>query len=995
MRKFLLFCFVSMFVIGLCELQAQGRTVSGTVSSIEDGETLAGVNVVIKGTSSGAVTDLNGKYSVNINSNGETLVFSFIGLVTAEINVGSRSVIDVQMSPDVEQLSEVVITGLASSVKRSNLANAVETISSEELVGSTTPQTVDAAIYGKLVGANIKSNGGAPGGGISVQLRGVSTISGSAEPLWIVDGVYVNNSQFDNGRGSNSFNAAGGALQSNPVNRVSDLDPSDIESIEILKGSSAAAIYGARANNGVIIVTTKRGKAGKTSINIKQDFGFAERLTDLGQSGWDNEKIDQVYGAGSDRAILERQRLADALSGSGLVDWEDELFGERGFLSNTKLSISGGSEKTQFFVSGSLLDEEGIVKNTGFERNSIRANVNHKISNNIDIAVSANYINSNNQRGWTSNSNNDLSLTYQFAYTPNYANFLKPDEFGNYPDSPYRGENPYAIIDRAENDESTNRFIVSASLNAYLYRNNNFSVKFAFQGGVDYLNTAAFLYVPDNMQSQRSNANPGAARRTKSINFNTNWQAFLVADWQLNKTGFTTQLGVTRLTTEQDISWVQGTGLPAGDHNPRNGNNQSFDQTFVNFQDVGLVAQQEANFDDKLIGTFGVRLDKSSLNGDPDKFFLFPKASLAVNLHNFNFFPDGVINQLKLRGAYGETGGVPSFGDTFTALITENFDGSLGIRPSVLLGNNDIEPETAAELEFGIDLGLFSNRINLEATYYNKEVRDLIRPFVLARSTGVSQVKAFPVGDMENRGWEFALNATPVQTSKVTWNSRVQWWANETEVTRSVIPVTNVGPAFGNTFGRNQFREGDSPTRFYGFPRIEEGPLAGELSPLEESQPDFQMSWLNNITFLNNFELSMLWHWSEGNHNSNIYLLLLDQGGVTNDFSEDSDNDGDVNGIDREASTDYVIDASYIKLREVGLYYNFPKSVTSTFLKGAFERIRVGVSGNNLLLFSDYTDNFGWDPEVSVFSSRPVGGAIDLGSFPSSRRVFFHIEIGL
>ena len=502
MKKFLLFSFMLMLAVGLTLLKSQERTIRGTVTSVDDGSALTGVNVIIKGTTNGTVSDVDGKYSIQVRDSEVVLIFSFIGFITEEQSIGNRSVIDVQMSSDIEQLSEVVITGLATSVKRSNLANAVETISSEELVGSTTPQTVDAAIYGKLVGANIKSNGGAPGGGISVQLRGVSTISGSAEPLWIVDGVYVNNSQFDYGRGSGSFNAAGGALQSNPVNRVSDLDPSDIETIEVLKGSSAAAIYGARANNGVIIVTTKRGKAGKTSIGFKQDFGFAERLTDLGQSGWDDEKIDQVYGVGSDRANLERQRLEDALSGSGLISWEDELFGEKGFLSNTKLSISGGNDKTQFFVSGSLLDEEGIVKNTGFERNSIRANVNHKISDNIDIAISTNYINSNNQRGWTSNSNNDLSLTYQFAYTPNYANFLRPDEFGNYPDSPYRGENPYAIIDIAVNDESTIRFITSASLNAYLYRNNNLSVKFAFQGGVDYLNTSAFLYVPDDLQSQ-------------------------------------------------------------------------------------------------------------------------------------------------------------------------------------------------------------------------------------------------------------------------------------------------------------------------------------------------------------------------------------------------------------------------------------------------------------------------------------------------------------
>jgi TonB-linked SusC/RagA family outer membrane protein len=966
---------------------AQERTISGKVTTEEDGSALPGVNVVVKGSSRGSVTNADGVYSVVVNSDNDVVVFSFIGFKTQEITVGNRAVLDVALATDATNLEEVVITGLATSIKRSNLANAVATISAKDLIGTTRAQTLDGALYGKLNGAMVRQNGGGPGGGLSVQLRGVSTISGSNEPLYIIDGVYVNNSQFDNGRGSSAFNSAGGNLQSNPANRISDIDPADIENIEVLKGSSAAAIYGSRANNGVIIITTRRGKSGVTEINLQQDIGVATILKKLGQDSWDNDKIDLVYGAGSARATLEKQRLADALASGGLVDWEDEFFGEKALLSNTKLSISGGTDKTKFFVSGSITDEEGIIRRTGFQRYSIRSNIDHKFNDIIDLNVSSNYIKSTNQRGYNANSNNDVSLSYQFAYTPNYANFLKPNEQGIYPDNPYMGENPYAIIDRAINDETTHRFIQSGSVTAHLLNKPNFGLRFNFQGGIDYLVTTSFLHLPNDMQSQTALANPGAARNTKNNNFNSNLQGFFIADWQLAGLQFTTQAGFTRLYSQYDVSFVQGTGLPSGIDNPATGANLSFGQTYQKWQDVGIAAQQEINYQDKLIGTFGIRMDKSSLNGDIDKFYPFKKASFATNLHNFDFFPDGIISQLKLRTAYGETGGVPLFGDTYTAIATTNLGGELGIFPAATIGNENIEPEKASEFEFGLDLGLLNNRISLEATVYKKKVTDLIRPFVLAPSTGTTSVKAFPVGDLENRGIEIALNAQIVKSENIEWNTGINWWKNESEITRSIVPVTNIGPGFGTFYGANKLQEGQSPTMIFG------QNTDGDDIPLGDTQPDYQLSWSNNVRILQNFELSFLFHMSEGNHLANIYRLLTAQGGTNPEWRGDEDGDGTINGIQwgaSEKSTDYILDASYIRLREVALYYTLPKSIVNSAFNGKIRNARIGISGNNVWMNTDYP---GWSPEVSQFSNRPVGNHVDLGSYPESKRFFFHLNV--
>jgi TonB-linked SusC/RagA family outer membrane protein len=987
MKKFSLFFLMGLLL--LTTAKAQERAVTGRITSAEDGTPVPGVNVLVKGTSNGTISDTNGNYSIQVEDSNSQLVFSFIGLRQVEVAVGEQTQVNVQMEFDITQLTEVVVTGLASSIKRTNLANAVATVSADRLVGVTKPATLDGALHGKIAGANIIQNSGAPGGGMSVQLRGVSSINGSSEPLYIIDGVYVNNSQFENGRGGAAFQGSGGANQGGSTNRISDISPDDIESIEILKGSSAAAIYGTRANAGVIIITTKKGKSGKTKISFGQDVGFSKAIKLLGADDWSPEKIDDYYVTDPtdqdqlDLAAEEKALLETAKANGQLYDYEEILFGNTGKIYNTRLSISGGNEKTKFFISGSRNDETGILINTGFQRNSIRANVDHKVSKIFSLSSNSNYINSSNARGFTNNDNNGVGLGYNLAAIPNY-HYLFPDEKGVYPDSRRTGDNPLAIANRAKNDEATNRFIQSFKAELNFLQRTQTSLSLNVSGGADYVNTENTIYMPDDLQSQLARANSGASRLSTARSLNTNLQVALVHTLDVSKLSLSTQTGAVRLATDNSFSFIQGERLPTGQSNPQTALVQSVGSTLQRWQDVGMFFQHEANFQDKIIGTVGIRFDKSSLNGNSEKFYPFPKGSLAVNVTNFDFWSLDFVNQLKLRAAYGETGGVPTFGDMFTSLNSVVIGGKLGVQSPTVVGNENIEPETAAELEVGLDVGFLDNRIGFDVTYYDKNVYDLIQAYLLAPSTGVTSIRAFPVGDLNNRGLEVSLNAQVVNQTNITWNTQLQYWMNRSEITRLDIPVTSVGPGFGNTFGRNQLRLGESPTRWFANPI---DPATGQLTRYQESQPDFQMSFYNSLTLAKRFDFSFLFHWKEGGYNSNLTLLLKDEGGTTPGWTLEDNGPGSARQASNPAN--FIQDASYVRLREVSLYYTLPSSVFTSLNLG-IEKVKIGVSGNNLLTFTPYE---GYDPEVSNFGNRPVGGNIDLAPYPNTKRLFFHLAV--
>jgi len=1000
------FVMVILLMTGLLQqAYAQDRSLSGRVTDRGTGQGLPGVTVLAKGTTTGTSTNSDGAYTLSVPATVTRLTFSYVGFVAQERTVEGVSTIDVALAADTKQLDEVVITGLATSIKRSNLANAISTVSAGDLYGKTRPVTLDAALNGKIVGANISANSGAPGGGVSVQLRGISTLTGNVQPLYVIDGVYAVSQEIGNGAGSSVFSGAssgtGRTSQDAGTNRISDLNPADIESIEVLKGPSAAAIYGTRANAGVIIIKTKRGAAGQTRINFSQDLGFQTIQRYLGHSDFDLAKVERVYGNDPDGLYGTFQ----AAKGK-TFDYEKEIFGNTGFLRNTNLSLTGGTEKTKFYVAAGTTREDGIVKNTDYERSSIRANVEQKIGSRIDVSLNSGFANTTNRRSFFGNDNNGVSVGYNLLSIPSFVDLHKDPVTNLYPDSPVTGDNPLAIVDRAVNRETTNRVTEAASIVVRLVDNETSSLRLTGQGGVDFASSNALLALPADLQSQQSSANPGVARVAKNQFLNYNLQSFLIYDWKLadGALALTSQVGATRLNLNTQLQYSQGQALAPGPLQPDRGIITTQQSTTQDETDVGYVAQQEVNYKDQIIATGGVRFDKSSRNGDAQKLFAFPKASLAINLAKFGFFSIPNVNLVKLRAAYGETGSPAFFGGLYSPLTNISTGGRVGLVPSTVVGyrpvlGNDpakLEPERATEFETGIDLGFFDGRVGLEASFYNKEVKNLLNAFITSPGTGVQSIRAYPVGDLRNRGIELALNLVPVRTGNLVWNSTTQFWFNRSVVTRLQVPEIDLNPGFGAFYGTTFFAQGESPTRWYGRPRLAPGiDERKNLTRYGDAQPTFQMSYLNTFTLFKNLELGFLLHWKKDSYTSNLTITNQDGFGTSKDWSDPyTDKDGKTSPIGEArqgfAAEYFVQNTGYVRLREVSIYYSLPAALRTSLFKDYVKNIRIGASGNNLVTWTKYR---GYDPEVSNFGSTNTQAQVDVVGYPSTKRVFFHLNL--
>jgi TonB-linked SusC/RagA family outer membrane protein len=987
-------------------LYAQERLVTGKVTGA-DGAGLPGVNVTLKGTSTGTITDVEGAFSVNATGSDPELIFSFVGYTTQSVKVGNSTTLAITMTEDISTLQEVVVSGLATNVKRANLANAVSTISARDLVGTTSPVTTDGAFQGKVAGANIQSNGSMPGGGFNMQFRGVSTLGSSAsQPLFIVDGVYIDNSQNSNGR-SQANKAVGGSAasaQDNNANRLADLNPDDIENIEILKGASAAAIYGTRANAGVVIITTKRGKGGKTKISFGQDIGGSSALAFYGGADWTPQKLTDWFSA-SDIPALNA-----AKANGTYTDWEKEIFGGTGSIKNTRLSVTGGDQKTKFYINGSIADETGIIKNTGFQRYSIRANIDHKITNWLDIGISSNFVNTNNDRGWAGNDNTNINYGYSLPYTRPYYN-LFPDAQGNYPNNPV-GENPLAIRDKAVNNQKINRFFQGFNINAYLIQNEKTTLAVKLNGGLDYQNGYALIWLPTELQSQQGEPNKGYAQDTRNevIKYNVQASVVLTHSAMDNKLALTSSLGFVQLGTTARSNYIRGKGLSAGVSNPARASVFEQDVFLENSTDQGMFFQQEANYEDKFIASVGVRFDRTTLLADQNKWYGFPRGSLATNIHKLVTLPD-FVSQLKLRAAYGQTAGLPAFGSLYSPLAVVGVGGRSGVQPGTFLANANIKPETATEFEYGVDFGLFNNRVTAEVTLYNKKVFDLIQPLTTAPTTGVTSTNSNAV-DLTNTGMEVSIGAEVVKNSKISWFVQPIFWFNRSEITRLEIPERLTG-GFGATFGQWRIKNGLSPTQIVGQPRTDPAnPTSWTV--YGDQQPKYEFSLNQRITFLKNFEFSALFHYRHEFTVVSLARVLWDEGGNTSDWNSKSLGRGsngviatdpanvvengiarqNVNGLgsDGKPAEGYnPVVTSFLKLREVSLYYRVPGARLQKIFGGAIEGVRIGVSGNNILRWTDYTA--GYDPENSNFGSSALGSGVDIGSIPAVRRYMFHIAI--
>jgi len=963
-------------------------TVSGTVSE-KDGDPLIGATVLVKNTTIGIITDIDGNYSLEVPGESATLVVSMIGFAEQQFEVNGTSTLDIDLVESTTNLDEVVVTGLATTVKRSNLANSVAQISAKELAGIATQSTMDGALYGKFKGANLNSNSGAPGGGMSVRLRGLTSINGNNQPLYIIDGVYIDNSTIPAQLNVVSAAGAGGSTvsQDNPTNRIADIDPEDIETIEILKGASAAAIYGSRASGGVIIINTKKGKKGKTTVKLSQSIGTTWQLNKLGTREWDVEKIKAAFGTEADPdATPHVAKFQEAQANGTLRNYEDELFGNKGLLSTSRLSVGGGNAKTQFVAGITYKNDEGIVKNTGYEKTSLRLNVDHKLNRWLNISVTNNYINSTSDRGFFNNDNSGTTMGVSFVNTPSWEQLL-PDSEGNYPNNTYVSSNFLQTRDLITNREDVNRFITGGKITAKLLTKEKSTLQLIVRGGVDNYTLRTTAIFPRTLQfMQADNSLQGASVQGTTSNTNTNLAAFLVQkNYSDNGLSFTTQLGVTRETFDRNTIVGTATGLNGSQTNLDQSTNRDLFQDRRIQEDRGFFVQEEVNYDEKVIVTVGLRGDKSTNNGDVNKLYYYPKAAAAINIHEFTEL--GPLSRLKLRVAYGESGNFALFGSKFTSLNGGILDGQSGFEINPLLGNEEVGPERQKELEFGTDIGLLKDKVSIDATYYIKSVEDLLLNANVPTSSGFVQ-KVTNAAELENKGIELGLNVTPVNRKMLRWDARVGFWLNRSKVTRLEIPAFITG-AFGATLGTFYIEEGSSATQIVGIGSGDNA-NAGGFYVYGDSEPDFNMSFMNNLN-IKGVDVNFLFHWKKGGDNINLSTLLTDIYGTSPDYDDKGlDPSGELtNGNYRlsqlgASAEPFVEDAGYFRLREIALSYNLPRSI----FKDAFD-LRVGVSGRNLLNWFSYNS---YDPEVSNFGGNGLSGGVEVTPFPSAKQINFRIE---
>ncbi|WP_205514634.1 SusC/RagA family TonB-linked outer membrane protein [Longitalea arenae] len=959
-------------------------SVSGTVVDLENNP-IQGASVRLKNANLGTTTDADGKFSMTLAGKGGTLEVSFIGFKSQTITASSDMAnLVIKMQEDVGHLEEVVITGLASSIKRGNLAHAVGVVSAKQLAGTTSQPTVDAALYGKFTGANIISNSGAPGGGISIKLRGITSLVGNSQPLFIVDGVYYDNSSIQGGLNFVSKAAGQGStnFQDNPSNRVADLDPEDIERIEILKGASTAAIYGARAAAGVVIITTKKGKTGKPKIELGQWVGWQMQLNKLGQRTWDTAKVRAAYGA-SGITVYNA-------NGGQIYDYEDELYGNKGFLSNTRVSVSGGNENTSYYAGMSYRDDEGIVKNTGYRKTSFRLNLDQKITKFLDLSLNSNYVESSADRGFFNNDNTSTTLGVSFVSTPSWVN-LYPDANGNYPNNPLAPSNFIQTRDLITNNEQVNRILLGGRATLKLVNTNIHDLRLVALGGLDNytLNTNAIF--PAILQFQKDgNGTNGALIYGTTVARNSNISALVVYDFKpADNISFTTQAGINTFKVDINTAVNTATQLIGTQTNIDQAGALQAEQTKNISRDKGFFVQEEFNFQDKLIATLGLRGDKSSRNGDADKLYYYPKASLAINILPFTSLK--TFSQLKLRGAYGESGNFAPFGAIYTSLVPLNFGGTTGSIVDLTRGAENLEPEQQKELELGFDAGILNERVGLAFTWYKKDVEDLILKVITSGSSGFSNAWR-NVAEIQNKGVEIALTAVPVANKDWRWNMQANWWKNKAKVTRLDVPAFNVG-AFGATLGTYRIELGKSPTQLVGIgdSAIDKVDPVSKLAVFGNAEPDFNLSFYNNVTW-RNFELSVLMHWKKGGDNINLTTLLSDIFATSYDYDDKSlDPKGEMtNGEYRlsilgATARPWIQDASYFRVREIGLNYTLP---------GAWfrdvARVKIGFSGRNLINVFDYPS---YDPEVSNFGIDAISSNVEVTPFPSAKSFYFNLSV--
>jgi TonB-dependent SusC/RagA subfamily outer membrane receptor len=965
------------------------------VTDAGTGRPVADVQVQVVGTRLGATSGTDGAWTIVAVPVGDRSVsFRRIGYqpVTrgAAVTAGGTAVLDVTLAVGAVNLSEVVVTGSAAPTEKRKIGTSIASVDST-LVSRAQAITVDQALQGKIAGAQITQNSGGPGGGgISVRLRGTNSFIAGSDPLYIVDGTIIDN-------GSAQLTDLGG--RSNPQNRLADINPADIERVEIIRGAAAAALYGSRANNGVVQIFTKRGTAGKPRFTLNSRFG-TNTLREF--------QPFNLYPFDANGLPVAR------------FDYQDQIFRRAG-TSEQNLSVEGGTDQTRYFLSANVLNDEGIIRSTSSQRQGVRLNLQQQLAPKLLANVTGNYVTTRNQLQ-AFGEQNDYGIMGSLFFAPTTVDFRPVN--GVYPLPPTLGTNPLLAIDRIRNPQEINRFIGSAKFTWTPAAN----LLLDYTVGLDDIDFEQRQFVPRNAVL---GTGPLATGRSQSVFQGTRvLNQDGVASWTTRPAGgleLRTTAGFNYTSQRIRTTNAVANGLAPVGELVGAGSLFAAGQTDVELRTLGFYGQQEVSVADRLFLTGAVRWDASSTFAPSERWQAFPKLQASYVAVQDRA---GALNSLRLRSALGWAGSQPSVVNAYSQFITYAqlpFAGRPGFGNDVTFGNPALRNERAREWEVGAEAGLLGGRVSLDATYYDRRVFDLLFFRPLPTSTGFSRQFA-PIGEMSNKGVELLLRTVNADTRNFKWESTITYTRNRNLVER--LTVQDFQSAGGYP---NRIRAGEPVGVFYGsyaardcrtgallvdslgrYRRSNQAVDMGNAAQrvaisggtcndslnavIGDPNPDWMGSWLNEFTLFGKVRVRSLLDGVFGNDVMNLSTRAQNAGIASNsrEFERELLPYGDprklapgFNARTQGIFEYWVEDGSFVRLREL--------SATWTLGGGAVRRVfkdgvELTVSGRNLWLWTRYS---GYDPEINLFGTNAGGlgsgqttaadRGFDFGGYPIPR----------
>lgn len=969
---------------------AQQQKLTGTVTDAKTGEPLPGVNITIEGTTMGTITDVDGNFSIDIQNNNAVLVFSYVGYISQKITPAGNTTLNVALEADIKALEEVIVVGYGT-VRKKDLTTSVSSVTSKDFTGRPITQLAQA-MSGQAAGVQVTENSGKPGADISIRVRGATSINANNEPLFVIDGMPTNSSQ--------------------------GLTAEDIESIQILKDASAAAIYGSRGANGVVLITTKRGKSGKSTVSFSSYFGYSQlpKKLDVLNAQQYAELINegQINAGGS-------AKYANPAAEKDLTDWQDEVY-RNAPIANYQLSFNGGSEKTKYYISLGMLDQKGIIDPTQFKRYYTRLNLDQQINNWLKVGTSVNY-SLTDSRDVTDNASVARGGVVLGALStpPNIPVYAADGTFSVNPFQAW--ENPVASMKGTDQKAKTNKFMG----NVFAELNLTKDLVFKTTGGLE-TNTYSNGSFVDPYRTGSGRAYKGIGTNSTNIDYTWLFDNTLTYSKAFGDHRFSVMGGISTQHYDWNGTYQEVRNFASAEIPTLNGGTVSVTNSSdaAEWSLASMIGRVTYDYESKYLVTMNIRRDGSSRFGKENRWGTFPSVSVGWRVSQEPFMEGlrNVVNDMKLRVSWGSNGNQPN--DAYAAFGKVVPSGGYPFGDNILPGvrqerasNDSLKWESTNQLNFGADIDLFNSRVQVIADVYYKETEDLLMSVSVPTQLGqASQLRN--VGNVKNNGFELGVNTWNL-TGDFEWRTGINFSVNKNEVKNLGGP--NVILFSGNIYERGDVaivKEGYPIGSFYGLVAKGVDPQTGMMiyenkddDPaindkdrviIGNAQPDFTFGFSNSFSY-KNFDLNILFTGVQGNDIFNA--TRIESEGMENWKNQSTavlnrwKKPGDVTDIPKALadnkqnsllSTRFIEDGSYIRLKSVNLSYTFRGEWLKKIHMG---NLQLYVTGQNLLTITDYS---GYDPEVNLGGTnsdalvKNTVLGIDYGTYPQPRTFIFGIR---